>query len=49
MKVKILQSNNLSGLEREINKFLKEIKIENLQLAIDNNNYIAVITYYSLE
>lgn len=46
MKVKLIQSNNLQNLEREINKFIENIKLENIDLKIQDKNYIVVITYY---
>jgi len=48
MKIKLIQSNNLPGLEKEVKKFLKEAKVENLQLVVNNNLYVMLITYYEL-
>lgn len=46
MKVKLIQGNNLQNLEREINKFIEDVKIESIDLKIQDKNYIVVITYY---
>jgi hypothetical protein len=46
MKVKLMQGNNLQNLEREINKFIEDVKVESIDLKIQDKNYIVVITYY---
>jgi citrate lyase gamma subunit len=46
MKVKIIQSNNLQSLERTINDFLSNVKLENIDIKIIDKNFLAVITYY---
>lgn len=48
MKVKLIQSNNLSNLEIVINKFLTTVKLESIDLKIYDRNFIAVITYYDI-
>jgi len=46
MKVKLIQSNNLQNLERTINDFLSNVKLENIDIKIIDKNFLAVITYY---
>jgi citrate lyase gamma subunit len=46
MKVKLIQSNNLQSLERTINDFLSNVKLENIDIKIIDKNFLAVITYY---
>jgi hypothetical protein len=46
MKVKLIQSNNLQNLERMVNDFLINAKLENIDIKIVDKNFIAVITYY---
>ena len=46
MKVKLIQSNNLQNLERELNKFIDDIKVKNIDLKIQDKNYIVIISYY---
>jgi hypothetical protein len=41
-----MQGNNLQNLEREINKFIEDVKVESIDLKIQDKNYIVVITYY---
>ena len=46
MKVKLIQSNNLESLERTINDFLLNVKLEDIDIKITDKNFLAVITYY---
>lgn len=46
MKVKLIQSNNLQNLERMVNDFLINAKLESIDIKIVDKNFIAVITYY---
>jgi hypothetical protein len=46
MKVKLIQSNNLQSLERTINDFLSNVKLENIDIKIIDKSFLAVITYY---
>jgi hypothetical protein len=46
MKVKLIQSNNLQNLERMVNEFLINAKLETIDIKIVDKNFIAVITYY---
>jgi hypothetical protein len=46
MKVKLIQSNNLKNLERMVNEFLINAKLETIDIKIVDKNFIAVLTYY---
>jgi hypothetical protein len=46
MKVKLIQSNNLQNLERMVNEFLINAKLETIDIKIVDKNFIAVISYY---
>jgi len=46
MKVKLIQANNLQNLERLINDFIENVKLESVDLKIIDKNFIVVITYY---
>lgn len=46
MKVKLIQANNLQNLERLINDFIENVKLESIDLKIIDKNFIVVITYY---
>lgn len=48
MKVKILQSNDLFRIERELHIFLNEVKVENIQIVVNNGIYVIMVTYYEL-
>jgi hypothetical protein len=46
MKVKLIQSNNLQNLERMVNEFLINAKLETIDIKIVDKNFITVISYY---
>lgn len=46
MKVKLIQANNLQNLERLINDFIENVKLESVDLKIIDKNFIVVITYF---
>jgi hypothetical protein len=46
MKVKLIQSNNLQNLERMVNEFLINAKLETIDIKIVDKNFLAVISYY---
>ena len=46
MKVKLIQANNLQNLERLINDFIENVKLESIDLKIIDKNFIVVITYF---
>jgi hypothetical protein len=46
MKVKLIQSNNIQNLERMVNEFLINAKLETIDIKIVDKNFIAVISYY---
>ena len=46
MKVKLIQSNNLQNLERVVNDFLINVKLESIEIKALDKNFLAVITYY---
>ena len=46
MKVKLIQANNLQNLERLINDFIENVKLESVDLKIIDKNFTVVITYF---
>lgn len=46
MKIKMIQNQDLQRLERLVNQFLEEVKVESVQMVVKNDMYIVMITYY---
>ena len=46
MKIKMIQGPDLQRLERLVNQFLEEVKVESVQMVVKNDMYIVMITYY---
>lgn len=48
MKIRIIKGNLLNQVEREVNKFIETVKVEDIKISTNEKNYVVMILYYDL-